>query len=338
MLVEKITARIKLWTSATLSYAGRLQLIKTTLFSMQVYWMSMFILPMAVIKRIESILARFLWRGPSLAANGSKVSWDRICYPLKEGGLGIKSSQEWNKAALLKHFWRILTCDHSIWSGWVHAVLLKGKSIWEVKAPSNASWTWRNLMGSRSWCKGLFQTKIGNGERTSLCFDYWVPGGYSLAETLPASTISSSTSTIRWDSKVSTIIRNGEWVFPNGHHVLQRVWNSITFLPNSHRQDTIKWRESPSGIFSIASAWNWLRRTRGNHNLHSLIWYSNHVPRYALTLWLASMGRLSTLDRPKMSFFNGGRHCVLCGIEDESHDHLFFHCSPVLGLSAPCEL
>ncbi|KAG5226961.1 reverse transcriptase zinc-binding domain-containing [Salix suchowensis] len=27
-----------------------------------------------------------------------------------------------------------------------------------------------------------------------------------------------------------------------------------------------------------------------------------------------------------MSSFNGGCHCMLCEIEDESHDHLFFHC------------
>ena len=34
LLLDKITARIKLWTTASLSYAGRLQLIKSTLFSM----------------------------------------------------------------------------------------------------------------------------------------------------------------------------------------------------------------------------------------------------------------------------------------------------------------
>ena len=101
-LVETITTRIKLWTSASLSYAGRLQLIKSTIFSMQVYWSSMFILPAAVTKNIESIMARFLWRGSSLEKHGAKVCWDKICYPLKEGGLGIKRMQDWNNAALLK--------------------------------------------------------------------------------------------------------------------------------------------------------------------------------------------------------------------------------------------
>jgi hypothetical protein len=36
-LVERITSRITLWTSSSLTYAGRLQLIKSVLFSIQVY-------------------------------------------------------------------------------------------------------------------------------------------------------------------------------------------------------------------------------------------------------------------------------------------------------------
>ena len=59
-LVERITSRITLWTSSSLTYAGRLQLIKSVLFSIQVYWSSIFILPCATTKKIESILAAFL--------------------------------------------------------------------------------------------------------------------------------------------------------------------------------------------------------------------------------------------------------------------------------------
>jgi len=86
-LVERITTRIQLWTSSSLTYAGRLQLIKSVLFSIQVYWASIFILPGATIKKIESILAAFLWRGTSLTPTGAKVAWNAICYPLHEGGL-----------------------------------------------------------------------------------------------------------------------------------------------------------------------------------------------------------------------------------------------------------
>lgn len=102
-LLDKITTKIKLWTSSSLSYGGRLQLIKSVLFTYQVYWSSIFILPASITSRIESTLSAFLWRGSSLRAGGAKVAWDDICHPTLEGGLGIKKLATWNQAAMLKH-------------------------------------------------------------------------------------------------------------------------------------------------------------------------------------------------------------------------------------------
>jgi hypothetical protein len=48
-LVAKFTARIDSWCSKHLSFAGRLQLISSILFSIQVFWSSIFILPKGVI-------------------------------------------------------------------------------------------------------------------------------------------------------------------------------------------------------------------------------------------------------------------------------------------------
>ena len=44
-LLDKIIARIQSWTSVSLSYAGRLQLISSVLYSIQAYWCTMFIIP-----------------------------------------------------------------------------------------------------------------------------------------------------------------------------------------------------------------------------------------------------------------------------------------------------
>ncbi|KAJ6889554.1 hypothetical protein NC652_030338 [Populus alba x Populus x berolinensis] len=128
-LMERIIARIKLWTSTSLTYAGRLQLIKSVLFSIQVYWSSIFILPSATIRKIESTLAAFLWRGTSLSHAGAKVAWHAVCYPLNEGGLGIKNLKHWNQAAIIKHIWHLLAHRNSIWVTWIHTILLRGRSF-----------------------------------------------------------------------------------------------------------------------------------------------------------------------------------------------------------------
>jgi hypothetical protein len=58
-LVDRITGRINSWTSKKLSFAGRLQLLSSVLFSLQVYWSSIFILPKKILKDISKVLTGF---------------------------------------------------------------------------------------------------------------------------------------------------------------------------------------------------------------------------------------------------------------------------------------
>lgn len=119
IMEDKITARTKSWTNRDLTYVGRAQLIKTILFSMQTYWSSFFIIPKKVIKEVEAILRAFLWSGPNLKKTGSKVFWEHICSPKHEGGLGFKSMQLWNQAAIANHIWFfIFGGEQSMWYHW----------------------------------------------------------------------------------------------------------------------------------------------------------------------------------------------------------------------------
>ena len=51
-LLDKIIARIQSWISRSLSYARRLQLISSVLYSIQTYWCSLFIIPKYTISKI----------------------------------------------------------------------------------------------------------------------------------------------------------------------------------------------------------------------------------------------------------------------------------------------
>ena len=142
VLIDKIIGRTKSWANKYLSYAGREQLVKSVLFSMQTYWSSIFILPKKVLKEVESILRAFFRTGPDLKNTGAKVSWEHLCSPIKEGGLSFKSLQVWNKAAMSKHIWYLVSGgEQSMWCQWVKSYLLKGKSFWTIKMPNSPSWT-----------------------------------------------------------------------------------------------------------------------------------------------------------------------------------------------------
>jgi hypothetical protein len=88
--LDRITGRINSWTSKKLSFAGRLQLLSFVLFSLQVYWLSIFILPKKVLKDISQVFNRFLWNGRVEDNVKAKVAWKDVCFPKKEGGLGLK--------------------------------------------------------------------------------------------------------------------------------------------------------------------------------------------------------------------------------------------------------
>jgi hypothetical protein len=73
-LVDRITSKVRHWTCRTLSYAGRVQLINSVLFSIQVYWASLFLLPGQVIKNVEQIMRSFLWSGSDMRITKVKVA------------------------------------------------------------------------------------------------------------------------------------------------------------------------------------------------------------------------------------------------------------------------
>jgi hypothetical protein len=81
-LFSKITARIDSWLVQHLSFAGRLHLI-SSIFSLQVFWARVFILPKRVIRLLEQKFNKFLWCGRDTKAN-AKVSWDKVCVPKRE--------------------------------------------------------------------------------------------------------------------------------------------------------------------------------------------------------------------------------------------------------------
>jgi hypothetical protein len=108
-LLEKISSQINSWMAKHLSFAGRLQLLSSVLYIIQIYWLNIFILPKKVIKAIEQKFNRFLWNGNEECFPKAKVSWESICVPKREGGLGLKRLEDWNRAAILKHIWTLFT-------------------------------------------------------------------------------------------------------------------------------------------------------------------------------------------------------------------------------------
>ncbi|KAL2242906.1 UNVERIFIED_CONTAM: hypothetical protein Sindi_0408600 [Sesamum indicum] len=54
------------------------------------------------------------------------------------------------------------------------------------------------------------------------------------------------------------------------------------------------------------------------------------TPTHTFVLWLAILGKFSTMDKPWLTYINSS--CVFCSDgADETHDHLFFRCTYLRG-------
>ncbi|GAV83752.1 hypothetical protein CFOL_v3_27198, partial [Cephalotus follicularis] len=158
VLLDKLLRRTSSWMSNSLSFGGRLQSMYSVMFSIQVFWCSTFILPVAVTKECDRIMRIYLWHGTSNGKKSGKVAWSRVCKPKKEGGLGIKGCRAWNQAAIMKIGWEIFQKKASIW------------------IDCNYSWSWRNVLNSRKLLANKLHYEVGNEQSFSLWFDPWLSG------------------------------------------------------------------------------------------------------------------------------------------------------------------
>jgi hypothetical protein len=122
---------------------------------------------MKIVRLIEQKLNRFLWCGKEIKAK-AKVSWVNVCFPNKEGGLGIKQLEVWNRAAMMSHIWSLFTQAGSLWVAWVETIWLKGRSFWYIPIPSSCSWSRRKLLKLRELAKQLISFNIGKVSRVFL--------------------------------------------------------------------------------------------------------------------------------------------------------------------------
>ena len=176
-LSNRVMARIQSWTSRSLSFAGRLQLISSVLYSIQTYWCSMFIIPKFTCYKIEQIFSGFLWSGTDVNARRAKVGWKSLCLPKEEGGIGLRRVKDWNDATIMKHIWNLFYRKDSIWVAWVREVLLRQGSVWNARIPSRCSWSWRKILQLRDRVRPYIRHRICNGGRTFLWHDFWNPLG-----------------------------------------------------------------------------------------------------------------------------------------------------------------
>ena len=62
-LVDKFQSRLSRWKVTTLSIGGRLTLLKSVLGGLGIYYLSLFVMPVTIAKKLEALQSNFFWGG-----------------------------------------------------------------------------------------------------------------------------------------------------------------------------------------------------------------------------------------------------------------------------------
>ena len=195
---------------------------------------------------------RFLWFG-----HGPKrsifVSWDDVCRPKDEGGLGIRRPKDSNLASIIKLLWELETNSDALWVQWMRKQYLMGSSICCARPPQIGSWAWHGILSVPHLASGLLIYNLGDGSATCFLLNPWLGQPPLL---LRFGDRFRQDLAISLTCKVGTFINSRSWALPPPTIVeMHDLWPEILTTPIGNGSDTISWKPNVEG-FSLLSAWN----------------------------------------------------------------------------------
>uniref|UniRef100_A0A7C9AA13 Reverse transcriptase domain-containing protein n=1 Tax=Opuntia streptacantha TaxID=393608 RepID=A0A7C9AA13_OPUST len=186
-LIERFHRRLAGWKAKLLSRGGRLTLLKSTLWSLPIYFMSLFTIPASIAHQLERIMRDFLWNSNSSCNGLHWVNWDEVCRPKQEGGLGIRPLRVMNEALKTKWLWRFAKEDNAMWKNVIKAKYGTDDLGWwsKMSSFSHGVGFWKSISACLERFKSLVHFEVKDGSRVLFWHDIWC-GDHSLKTLFPS--------------------------------------------------------------------------------------------------------------------------------------------------------
>ncbi|KAF6136894.1 hypothetical protein GIB67_018933 [Kingdonia uniflora] len=169
-LIEKILKRANIWTGSMISFQGRVTLAKFVLNSIPIHNMVIYKWPRSLIKGGDNIIRNYIWTGDPTKRKGVTLKWEKVCEPVNEGGLGVRSLGEVNNAMLCKLHW-VFKQNTEEW-----AKFLKSKFSSKSGDPiryHKPSTIWKGIQTGAALLKPHIGWLIENGTQIDFRRDTW---------------------------------------------------------------------------------------------------------------------------------------------------------------------
>ncbi|XP_028052094.1 uncharacterized protein LOC114256638 [Camellia sinensis] len=292
-VLDKFRSKLSRWKRKLLSFAGRLTLIKSTLSSLPIYFLSLFKMPEGVAKEIERIQSTFLWGGNDLKRKVHLVKWGEATKSINQWGLGIRRLRDVNACLLLKWWWKFGTQINSLWR---RALCSKYKI-------DEARWNPPNDF--------------------PLLFNLSTDKDGSLHQYLDR-----RTSPNTWNFPIRRTMFS--WELEEEASLIEALSSAPSLSP--HKADCFFWACATvnSGEFSVSSIYSFSNSTLGPHlPICNHIWNRAVPPKVSFFCWLAWKNKIKSAEfmlRIGILDPSASISCTFCGFESESATHVLLHC------------
>lgn len=324
---SRIVNRIHTWSHRFLSKAGKEILLKSVIQAIPSFAMSVFLLPVVLVKEIERVMNGFWWGGENRVSKGIRwKSWEHLCVPKKWGGLGFRKLREFNMAMLSKQAWRLVQHPTSLVARVYKAKYYPNASFLEAKKGSNPSFIWTSIMETQETIRSCSRWRVGDGNSIHIWKDRWLPDQDNpLVMTTPFPYLE--------DAKVSSILndQNIDW----DEEVIEDIFNSrdaklILSIPLSvrNRDDKLIWAKEEKGIFTVRSCYRALvgELPISDNMEWTVLWKLKMPPKVKIFFWQACVSCLPTADMLRQRHVDCPSLCQLCLKESETISHVLVNC------------
>jgi len=353
--LEHVTSRLNSWGNKFLSFGGRIVLLNSVLNAIPIFYLSFLRMSMKVWKRLVRIQREFLWGGVGGGKKNSWVKWSKVCQPKEKRGLGIRDIRLVNLSLLAKWRWRILHGDGALWievlkekyGGMIEDLLETEIDHW----PRFVSKWWKDIVtldhgGGGSWFNVEVIRRVGNGQNTSFWNAKW-RGDTTFKIKYPRLYAISN----QKEAKVADfLVFNGfgtEWnfswrrrLFVWEEELINNLMLDIQGFDRAPGEDEWVWKLEDGGRFSVSSTYKKLEEALREEEewgevecrVFGQIWKSPAPTKAVALSWKGLINRIPTrenLARRNALPINVNLNCVVCGMVEETTNHLFLHCTEI---------
>ncbi|XP_062028872.1 uncharacterized protein LOC133744858 [Rosa rugosa] len=223
----------------------------------------------ATFQFIKDNLAKKLscWQGKMLSGAGKDIlirgstndkrkihwkTWNALCNPKEEGGLGFRSLSNFNSAMLVKQVWRVISNPNSLFARLYKAKYYPTESFWTAELHTSPSYSWKSIFSTRELLQESVYWQIGNGTQVNIWSDSWVPS-------LPSGQPDVNATALEEVAGVQDLISNtGSW----NVELINRLFSveeaeAILSIPLSSRnvEDRLVWKLERDGKYSVKTAY-----------------------------------------------------------------------------------